>query len=315
MQKESEIITEHHAEYNPAMAVLAGQAAVIAVTLMIIIKAWAYYDSGAASILASLTDSVGDAMISIMSYFAIKFSIKPADEEHRHGHGKIEGLAALFQGAFLSGASVFLLFEGLRRFANPHEITAYGGPMVIMAGTIVITLVLVSVQRYALKKAPSLAVEADMAHYTMDILTNAGALLVMAALFYGAPLWVDPLFAVGMAGYLAYTAWEVGHKAVDMLLDRELPDETRDEIKKIVLTHPEIKSFHDLRTRASGMKIYIYFDVEIDPDMSLKKAHAITLDVEYKLMKEFPNAEIMIHMDPAGISHKESRHHNVPDED
>lgn len=301
------------ANYNPAMALLAGRAAVVAVTLMIVLKSWAYYDSGAASVLAALTDSIGDAVISLMSYLAIKMSLEPADAEHRHGHGKIEGLAALFQAAFLSGAAVFLLFEGLQRFTHPHVIEAHGLSIAIMAGTIVITFILVAVQKYALKRAPSLAVEADMAHYSMDILTNAGTLVVMAALFYGAPGWIDPLFALGMAAYLAYTAWEVGHKAVDMLLDRELPDETREKIKQIVLSHPGILSFHDLRTRTSGMKIYIYFDVEIDPDLSLRKAHAISLDVEYKLMKEFPNAEIMIHTDPAGIPHKESRHNDVPD--
>ena len=72
----------------------------------------AYIQSGSASILASLTDSIGDSAISIMSYLAVNLSLKPADKEHRHGHGKVEGLAALFQAAFLSGAALFLFIMG-----------------------------------------------------------------------------------------------------------------------------------------------------------------------------------------------------------
>jgi ferrous-iron efflux pump FieF len=148
----------------------------------------------------------------------------------------------------------------------------------------------------------------------MDILTTLATLGVLAGLMYGAPAWIDPLFALLMAGYIVYTARDVGTKAVDMLLDRELPDDVRDQIKSIVEAHPKIHALHDLRTRASGMKIYIYFDIEVDPDYSLRKAHGIALDAERKLMAAFPHAEIMIHVDPAGIPHEESRHQNIPDD-
>ena len=77
------------------------------------------------------------------------------------------------------------------------------------------------------------------------------------------------------------------------------------------MSHPQIHSIHDLRTRKSGMRLYISFDVEIDSEMSLRNAHAVSLDVEKSVLKEFPNAEIMIHKDPYGVPHEESRHHNV----
>ncbi|MCB1556712.1 MAG: cation diffusion facilitator family transporter [Alphaproteobacteria bacterium] len=290
------------------MALTAGRAAIMVGLCLIVAKSWAYIHTDSASILASLTDSVGDTAISLMSYFAIRLSLKPADAEHRHGHGKIEGIAALFQAAFLTGSAVFLFLEGLERFTNPQPVVDHGLAVAVMLFSVCLTLGLVLLQRHALRKAPSLAVEADSAHYAMDILTNVAALLALVLLFYGGPLWIDPLFAVGMAGYFLYTAYQIGRKAVDMLLDRELPEETRARIIALVSENRHVKAFHDLRTRASGMTVYIYLDIEVDPDFSLKKAHAVSLDVEEKLMTDFPNAEIMIHVDPAGIPHRESRH-------
>ncbi len=315
-------MTDHHhhhapvetdGHYNPALALVAGNAALIVVTLLVVLKVWAYYQSGSASVLATLTDSAGDAIISLMSYFAIRLSLKPADEEHRHGHGKIEGLAALFQAAFLSGAGLFLFLEALHRFLNPQPVAEHGLAIAVMLISALATFVLVSVQKWVLRRAPSLAVEADMAHYTMDIMTNGSALVVLVVLYFGGPLWIDPLFALWMVGYFAYTAWDIGTKAVDMLLDKELPDERRDIIKAIVREHPKVMAFHDLRTRMAGMTAYIYIDIEVDPALSLKVAHGISLDVEQRIMKKFPGAEIMIHVDPAGVPHEESRHNNVPD--
>ncbi|MCB9988325.1 MAG: cation diffusion facilitator family transporter [Rhodospirillales bacterium] len=306
---------DHQADIvlNPRMALVASRAAVTIVTILIVIKTLAYIQSGSASVLASLTDSVGDAAISLMSWFAVHLSLKPADKEHRHGHGKVEGLAALFQAAFLSGAAVFLFFEALERFTNPQAVVDHALAIAVMALSTVITLALVAIQRWALRQAPSLAVEADRAHYSMDILTNLATLGILLALSYGAPQWIDPLFALLMVVYFLFTAWEIGGKAMDMLLDRELPEDIRSKILATVREHPKIVSVHDLRTRASGMKIYIYFDIEVDPDYSLRKAHGVALDVERQLMREFSNAEIMIHVDPAGIPHDESRHRNVPD--
>src|ERR1035437_2491697 len=108
--------------FRPRMALLAGGASMAVVTVLIIIKAAAYAGSNSASALASLVDSVIDAAASLMTFMAIHISLKPADSDHRYGHGKAEGLAALFQAAFIGGAGAFLLLESLSRFMGaPHE--------------------------------------------------------------------------------------------------------------------------------------------------------------------------------------------------
>jgi len=289
------------------MALIAGAASVATVLVLIVIKSFALIQTGSASILASLIDSVVDASVSIMTFLAIKISLKPADEDHRHGHGKVEGLAALFQAAFIAGAGFFLLLESAGRFTGPAATQENDIAIAIMAVATILSVILVMVQNYSLKFAPSLAVEADRAHYSSDILMNVGVIGVLFGLQHGAPWWIDPAFAVLVAFYLALTVRRIAGKAVDMLLDRELSGDARERITKKVLSHKYVMGMHDLRTSKSGMKIFISFDIELDPSLLLYNAHEIVREVEFELLIDFPNAEILIHADPHGDTY-DTRH-------
>jgi ferrous-iron efflux pump FieF len=294
---------------RPRMALIAGAASLVTVLILIVIKAFALIQTGSASILASLIDSVVDASVSIMTFLAIKISLKPADEDHRHGHGKVEGLAALFQAAFIAGAGFFLLLESAGRFTGPSVAQESDIAIAIMAVATILSVVLVMVQNYSLKFAPSLTVEADRAHYSSDILINLGVIGVLFGLQHGVPWWIDPAFAVLIAFYLALTVRRIAGKAVDMLLDRELSGDARERITKKVLSHQYVMGMHDLRTSKSGMKIFISFDIELDPSLLLYNAHEIVREVEFELLIDFPNAEILIHADPHGDTY--DTRHNV----
>ncbi len=293
---------------RPGYAMVAGIASITVVTILIVIKTAAYWHSGSVSVLASLVDSLMDAAVSFINFMAIRYSLKPADHDHRYGHGKIEGLAALFQAAFIAGAGVFLLFEALRRVTRPEVVAPDMLVIGVMVTSVVLSLVLVLIQKFTLKYAPSLAVEADQAHYSGDIAINLGVIAVLGALYYGGPVWLDPLFAVAVVLYLGFIARQIALKGVDMLLDRELQDDSREKILDIIYRHPAVRGVHDLRTRKSGMEIYVAFDLELDPDKSLREAHAVANEIELQILAVLPNAQIMIHKDPAGVPHTDSRH-------
>ena len=273
------------------------------VAVLIAIKGYAYFQSHSAAVLATLTDSMVDASISVLMLLALHYSLRPADNSHRHGHGKMEGVAALFQAAFLSGAGMFLAFEAIRRFFAPEPVDNHLLGIGVALVAVVLSILLVAVQSYCLKKAPSLAVEADQAHYSTDIALNATVIIALAVSYYGGPAWVDPAGAILIGLYYGWTARKIGLKAVDMLLDRELPAAVRERIKDIIRRHPDILGFHDLRTRKSGMVIHISFDVEIDPELRLKEAHDIVRALEEDIIADYPYAEIIIHKDPYGDTH------------
>lgn len=287
-------------KHNPRYALLASFFAVSSVTLLIIIKSYAYYVSGSAAMLGTLTDSIVDIAISLMMLYAVKLSLKPADEKHRHGHGKVEGIAALLQGAFMGGAGLFLAFEAFDRFINPIPLTNHKIAITVAGIAIFVSLIVVAVQKFSLRRAPSLAIAADHAHYKTDIFLNGSVIIALLANYYGAPVWLDPAFAMLIAFYFLWTAFTVTSHSVDMLMDKELPEPVRKKIETIVAGFDNVHGMHDLRTRMSGMNMHISFDVELDPNISLQAAHDIVRDLDHAILEKYPNAEIIIHMDPLG---------------
>ncbi|MCB1531090.1 MAG: cation diffusion facilitator family transporter [Rhodospirillales bacterium] len=293
---------------QPGYALLASFWALGTVLVLITIKAYAYWQSGSASVLATLMDSFMDGGVSLAMLLAIRLSLKPADKDHRHGHGKAEALAALFQSAFLAGGGCFLAFESLNRFFEPRVLEHHMIGIGVSAAAILLTLILVGVQKFCLKKAPSLAIEADHAHYRTDIFLNSSVMLALFADYQGWASWIDPVTALLVAGSFGAASFKIGKSATDMLMDKELPDAVRERIREIAKRHDDVLGLHDLRTRRSGMVLYLSMDIEIDPEFTLKEAHAVALALERDIMADYPHAEIMIHMDPYGIPHKESRH-------
>lgn len=279
-------------------SMMAGYAAISVVGILIIVKAIAYYMTGSVSILSSLIDSIVDSLVSVMALLSIIYAHRPADEDHRWGHGKMEAVSALFQSAMIIGGGAFLVFESANRIVQPNIMSNHMVGVGVMVISIILSIILVQIQRKALSVHDSLAVEADSAHYGSDIIVNIGVLIVLLALSYGAPVWIDALFAFGVALFMAYLARGIAMKAMDVLLDRELPQEERESIIGIIESCDGVMGWHDLRTRKNGAIIVIAFDMEANGDDTLRAAHDIAKEIEDKLLRIFPLAEVFIHIDP-----------------
>jgi ferrous-iron efflux pump FieF len=296
-------VENHHKPpkiHKPHYALIASGFAIVSVVILILIKSYAYYVSGAATMLATLTDSVVDLAVSLMLLFAVRLSLKPADADHRHGHGKVEGIAALLQGAVIGGAGIFLGFEAFERFLSPTELSNHRLAIAVAAIAIALSFLILLVQKFSLKYAPSLAIQADHAHYKTDVFLNGSVIIALLVDYHGGASWLDPAFTFAIAGYFVYTAFSITKKSIDMLMDKELPDDIRKDIEKIIDGFPDIHGMHDLRTRMSGMDMHISFDVELSPELTLKEAHEIVRKLDHKILEHYPNAEIIIHMDPLG---------------
>jgi ferrous-iron efflux pump FieF len=157
------------------------------------------------------------------------------------------------------------------------------------------------------QKTESMAVQADSAHYFSDFLANIAVIVALVLTSLLGWWWIDPLFGLAVALFIAYTAFSIGRAALDMLMDREMDDRERDRIKLIVRAHPEVLGLHDLRTRAAGQDRFIQFHLDLNPEISLKEAHRISDAVEASLMEAFPGAEIIIHQDPLGADDRVTR--------
>lgn len=284
---------------------IATYASVSVAAFLIIIKLIAWGRSDSVSLLATLVDSVLDAFASIINLIAVRHALTPADKEHRFGHGKAEALAGLSQSLFIAGSSVFLLLEAGQSLFNPTDIKYPFSGIAVMVISIIATLILVSFQHYVIKKTQSVAIRADALHYKSDILMNCAVILALWLSTIGLNLF-DPIIGALIAGYILYSAWGIVSISLDQLMDRELSDDVRAEIKKIILSHPQAHGMHDLRTRHSGSMTFIQFHLEIEDDLTLVLAHNVSDDIEDALLKVYPGSEIIIHIDPKSVVGKEA---------
>lgn len=286
---------------------LATYASVATAAVLIGVKliAWLYTDS--VSLLSTLIDSVLDIFASMINLLAVRHALTPADREHRFGHGKAEPLAALGQAAFISGSALFIVFEAGHRLFTPVSLGHTGFGIAVLIFSIVATLVLTRFQAYVVRKTGSLAIQADSLHYVGDVLVNGAVVVALLLVSHLGWIWADAVFGLGIAAYILVNAWRIARGAYDMLMDRELPDEDREQIKEIVKAHPAVVGLHDLRTRASGRDTFIQIHLELDGKMTLLQSHQIADEVETRLREAFPGAEVIIHQDPYGIDESRAR--------
>lgn len=277
-------------------------AAVTVASVLVLAKLIAWILTGSVAMLSTLVDSFLDTVASIATLIAVRHALMPADREHRFGHGKAEPLAGLGQAAFVAGSSTLLVLEALRAFWRPAPIENTAIGVAVMVLSLILTIGLVTYQRHVVRRTRSLAIKGDSVHYSGDILTNIAVIVSLLATAFLGWTFIDPLFGLAIAVFLYVNAWTIARAALNMLMDRELPDHERARIQAIARAHPDVTDVHELRTRAAGPQRFVQMHLEMDGAMSLSHAHDVADAVEQSILQAFPDAEVLIHQDPSGLT-------------
>jgi ferrous-iron efflux pump FieF len=275
-------------------------ASLATVCILIVVKLAAWLVTGSVSILASLVDSLMDSAASFVNLLAVRYSIMPADSEHRFGHGKAEPLAGLIQAGFICGSALFLVFHAIDRLRHPSPLESLEVGLAVMLFATVLTGALVFFQRYVIKHTQSTAIKADSLHYQADLLTNVTIMIALVLSNYGMG-WADGIFAIGVAVYIFHSAISIGHTSFQQLMDRELPDDVKQQILDVALANPNVRGVHDFRSRQSGQIKFIQLHIEMDDDLRLVESHAIADEVEAAICEAFPDSEVIVHQDPVSL--------------
>jgi len=268
--------------------------------ILVAIKGAAWLASGSTALLASLADSALDLAASLTTFFAVRYAATPPDAEHRFGHGKAEAFASLMQAGLVFASAALIAREAIVDLLNPHPLRAEGWAVAVMLVSTALTFLLVTAQSRVLRRTASVAVSGDRAHYLADLGSNVIALVGIAG---SAALGVNGLdagAAILIAALLLWGAVGVFREASGQLMDRELPEEARAKILKLVTQDSRLTDVHQLRTRASGPYVHIQMHVDLDPGLTLEDAHQIVVEAEKRILAAFPTADIIIHPDPRG---------------
>lgn len=210
---------------NQTYGRLVSRAAIAATAMasaLLLIKILAWWYTGSVSILAALVDSLVDIAASLTNLLVVRYSLQPADDEHTFGHGKAESLAALAQSMFISGSALFLFLTSIQNLIKPTPMNDPGVGIGVTVIALICTIILVTFQRWVVRKTQSQAVRADMLHYQSDVMMNGAILIALGLSWYG---WhrADALFALGIGIYILYSALRMGYEAVQSLLIARCP--------------------------------------------------------------------------------------------
>jgi ferrous-iron efflux pump FieF len=283
-------------------------AAVLSIFLAVflcVLKAVAVIYTDSLAVLSSTVDSLSDILASLITFFAVKISVKPASLKYRYGYGKVESLSALFQSLFVAMSGLYILYDSILRFWYPVELKQTDFGLGVMIFSLISTICLVAFQQFVAKKTNSKAIEADSLHYKVDILTNLSIIISLGVVHVFGFTQVDTIIAFFIAVYLLWNAYDLGKDAVGLLLDKELDAEIREDILKIIAKHKINPKVHDLRTRDLGGVYMFEFHLELDGELDLYSAHRYSDEVEGLIRQKYSDAQIIIHQDPVGV--KEDR--------
>lgn len=279
---------------------LATRASLAVAITLVIAKAIAWAMSGSVSLLAGLTDSLLDSAASLLNLLAVRYALKPADEDHRYGHGKAEALAGLAQALFISVSAVLVAAQAYERLIDPQPLEAEVLGIGVMLLSLALTAGLLMLQRRVIRATGSTAIRADSLHYRSDLLLNSGILLALVLASLG---WhqADGLFGLGIAGYILWSAIGIARQSISVLMDEELSPEISADMYRLAREVPGVLGAHDLRTRISGNHWYVQLHLELPGELTLSRAHALCEQVEKAITSRYPHAEVLVHADPRDV--------------
>ena len=285
------------------------RAALASVTVALILlgaKAWAAYTTNSTAMLGSLADTALDVIASLTTLVGVRIAAQPADHDHRFGHGKAEALVAMAQVVLISVSAVGICWRAIDRLLHDARTEAMVDGIAVSVLAIALTFVLIWYQRRVIARTGSVAIKTDNIHYSSDLFLNGS---VIVALILEQSLQIrgaDAVFGIGIAIWLAWGAFRASSEAVHQLMDREWPEDERQQFLDAAAEYDELRGLHDLRTRKSGTLRFVQFHVWVPADWTVQEAHDRLDAAEESLQQRFPDTEILIHVDPEGQTDRET---------
>ena len=256
--------------------------------------------SGSIAILASAIDSLLDMGISIFNFVAVKNSWKDPDDQFNYGRGKIEALAAFLEGIIIAMAGIFIAYESVSRIIYQKPVGEIGIGIVVMIISVIVTGWLVGYLESVAKKTKSIVIASDALHYKTDLLSNLAILVGLILVAWFGWNYIDAIIGIGIAIYIAFSAFDIVKKWFLLLLDVSLDEMHVVNILDILDNHKELSDYHNFRSRESGGVKFVEAHLVFHENISLLDAHRVSHEIEDEIRKLDKDSEwsILFHLDP-----------------
>ncbi len=272
---------------------------IVSNTTLIIMKIIAGILSGSVSIISEAIHSSMDLLASIIAFYSVNISSKPADKEHPYGHGKVENISGVIEGVLIFIAAFLIVKEAIHKIMNPTEIKDYYVAIAVMSVSALANIIVSRCLYKVAKEEDSVALEADALHLKTDVYTSAGVALGLILIKVTGIGFLDPIVAIGVACLIIKEAWELCCHAFGPLIDSSISEEEEQKIQNVIRNyHEKVVDYSKLRARRSGQYKLIDFTITVSESLTLKEAHQISEEIEKQIEESIHNTDVLIHIEP-----------------
>jgi cation diffusion facilitator family transporter len=257
--------------------------------------------TGSLAILSEAAHSLLDFAATVMTYFAVRVSGKPADEEHHYGHGKVESLTALAETALLFLLSGIVIWEAAHRLLGGahHAVEVTVWAFAVIAVSILVDFFRARLLYRVAADTSSEALEADALHFGSDMWSSIAVLIGLGAVWLGYP-WADSAAAVIVAVFICIAGWRLGRRTIDTLTDTA-PTGVAEKVRAIATRVPGAVAIDRVRVRPAGDVLFVDLDLAVSRTIPLDRVATIKERIETAVRKEFASAETTVNIVPRAL--------------
>ncbi len=251
-----------------------------------------------ASISADGFQSLTDCASNIIGLIGIKIASKPADLNHPYGHKKFETLSGLFIAVMLVVVTVKIISGAIAWFFNPYHPHITNSSLVIMGFTLCVNIIVSTIEYRKAKKYNSDILLSDSMNTRSDIFVSLSVIVTIVAIKLGVPPIIDPISSLIVAAVIIYASIQIFKSTTGVLVDQFVI--SSDEIKKIVMSFPDVKYVDKIRSRGRKDDIFVDLHIKIDPSMTIEAAHRLNHEIEKKLKQDLNSSiQLIAHLEPS----------------
>ena len=260
--------------------------------------------TGSLAILSEAAHSLIDLGATVMTYFAIRISGKPADEEHHYGHGKVESITALAETALLFVLSGVVAWEAIQRLLGDqdHVVEASIAAFAVIIVSVVVDFFRARLLNRVAAETASEALEADALHFGSDMWSSLAVLVGLGGVALGFQ-WADSAAALAVALFVCLAGWRLGRRTIETLTDTA-PAGSADTIRRVAARVRGVVAVEGVRARPVGDKLFVEVVAAVSRALPLDRVEALKAHVAQAIRTELPRAEVSVTTAPRALDNE-----------
>ena len=268
------------------------------------VKFVAYALTGSAAVFSDALESIVNVLAGAFALYALILAHRPADAQHPYGHGKVEFMAAGFEGGMILLAAMVIVWRGIESLIHGPAVNRIDAGIVLMAVAMVVNGVvgLALVRRG--RKTGSITLEADGRHLITDAVTSVVVLIALAAVLLTGWTILDPLCAFLVSVYLGGVGVSLLKRSAAGLMDEQ--DDADNALIRRILdryvgapeTGPSMCSYHNLRHRHTGRYHWVDFHMVVPATWDVRRGHEAASAIEGEIEQALGVGDATAHVEP-----------------